>query len=453
MNYKKSSVEKIFPLYYSVPLLVVSIVALGILVFVFGIEIPSVSLQPSIPISITLAPTINFNNPVNVSNCGSLDANDTYYFINQSLIFNTPNCLQVRGNNIFLESNYSAIQGIGINSAIAIAAIITGENVTLRGINISNVRIGIRVQDTNNFQIANSWVKNTSWIGVEFVRTNNSIVLENLFENRNSNIYLDNSYSNKIFRNWVFGAPTFGTGIATWMSSSNQIFENLIYSSGYSIHLLNSPGNDIQKNIITSTNMIIDGIHVNKSGGNYFDSNVITAPGYKGVLIYDSPSSVLNNFTISHIQTGIRVQDTYNVNVTNSLIKNTSYSGVYLYRTVDSQVSGNKIVNFTNAIYLDESHSNRVVQNQISGNSVSSTGIASSRSNGNSLFENIIDYSRYSIHLSNSTFSRLTNNLISFPSLNGIFINQSKNSSFEDNFIKNSGQSGILIQDTQQARL
>ena len=90
MNQHNNSGLPVVPLYYSVPLLAVCVVALLILVFVFGISVPVVYLQaPSNPIT----------------SCGELNQNDALYSITASLSFTSDNCLNVTGNNSVIDAN------------------------------------------------------------------------------------------------------------------------------------------------------------------------------------------------------------------------------------------------------------------------------------------------------------------------------------------------------------
>lgn len=111
------------PLYYSVPLLVISIFALGILLFLFQIELPSILLQP-----------IPFN-AINVSSCSNLNQTGAYYVLNQSIAVTRSPCINISANNVIFDGQYFDIipsQGSFSKGVEVLANNVTVQNIFIR---------------------------------------------------------------------------------------------------------------------------------------------------------------------------------------------------------------------------------------------------------------------------------------------------------------------------------
>ena len=203
MNNHNNSGLPIVPLRYSVPLLVICIVALGILVFVFNLSAPVVLFTPPV-------------GAVNVTSCGVLGQNDTYYYLNMSLSFPGVTCFTITGNNTVLDGE-SMQTLVGNNTPGTAGVIVLGKNVTVKGLNISSADVGILLNGAPNATITLNYINNSA----------HHAVLLNL------------SSSSKVTQN-ILSYPNF-YGVLLELSSYNIVQNNLVLANCSPPNLITLP--------------------------------------------------------------------------------------------------------------------------------------------------------------------------------------------------------------------
>ena len=186
-SYKRVSIVPNVPLYYTIPLLIVFISAFLILVFLFKVEVSIVLLQ-SVP-----------TNVINVSSCGTLDQDNAYYVLNQSIDVSSgqPDCLIITGNNITLDGESKYL--ISIPSFLGRIVDIRGSNSLIKGLNMTvllpaiSLSYGIYVNPSSN----------------------NNTISENTLSNVSFGISTSSSDSNTISRNTIISSSQRGILIAS----------------------------------------------------------------------------------------------------------------------------------------------------------------------------------------------------------------------------------------------
>ena len=219
MNQYKNSGLPIVPLYYSVPLLAICVVAFAILVFVFNIGVPSVLFNPP-------------PNAVNVTSCGTLGQNDTYYYLNTSLSFAAVNCLIITGNNTVLDGE-NRQNLTGSNALDASAVLVFGNNVTVKGLNISFAYNGIKVQSTSNVTVTFNLINYSNYSAVYVNSSSGVNVFQNLLLYPSwAGVYFEGASFSTAQQNYIYGRELVGGssfgGIGLSASSSTNVSNNYV---------------------------------------------------------------------------------------------------------------------------------------------------------------------------------------------------------------------------------
>ncbi|MBM3232095.1 hypothetical protein FJZ21_01820 [Candidatus Pacearchaeota archaeon] len=306
--------EEIFPrvpLYYSVPMLVICIVALLILILTFRVEFPVLLLQP-VP-----------SNAINVSSCGVLSQNNSYYVLNQSLSVGG-DCLIINGNNITLDGLNSYWIANPSNIGIRFTAVnITGNDVTVKNLNITSNNFSVLlngiISSGNRSFVYNNYINSSTNTGISFNNTFNSVAYRNILNPKygsgadsNLGIYVFQSFGANISENIIVNVSL--NGISLSLSNNSLVYNNFItylsnpsqsgqgvglqasYNSfislnkinglNYSILLSSSDNNSISLNEIN--NSFSDGVYSILSNNNKFVGNKILNPSRNGISFITS---------------------------------------------------------------------------------------------------------------------------------------------------------------------
>lgn len=335
--------NKVFPLYYSVPLLVICLTALMIFVFVFNIERP-VLLQPT-P-----------QNAVNITTCGVLSLNDTYYALTANLTSMGATCLIIEGYN-------STIDGTGLYSLVGDNAInfsgieVRGNGNAIQRFNISGFYNGIFVNSANSTTVVLNSINGSDNIGINITQTTNVSAITNFVSYSSySGIFSKNSLSGLISGNEIQGRNTpslISSGIALDGSSNYLVQKNKVNLYFFSSGLIFASNNNFANNIFE--NPFSAGLFSYYSGPNNFLNDSIKNSGQSAVY---SDNSVGLNFTKLSVKStasnfydihsnnqfgGITLTDTYlaRYNFNNTAIRfvNTGNGRIQFYPNVTASNS------------------------------------------------------------------------------------------------------------------
>jgi PGF-pre-PGF domain-containing protein len=225
--------------------------------------------------------------------------------------------------------------------------------------------------------------------------------------------------------------------------TDNSNFTNINSSDSYNgIYLSSSFNNTITNNILNSN--IDSGIYLLSSGNNTITNNTVEENDVFDVNIYASSDAYCNNVIenitgsgdrlIKYLNRSDNLQDeTFSelimCNANNSNINNVTIDGsqikknnvLYVHRTYNSNFTNINSMNNYYGIYLYNSNSNNLTNNNISNNS------------------------QYGIYLSSSSSNNVTNNNASNNSQHGIYLYYSNNNTFANNIANNNNQNGIYL--------
>jgi hypothetical protein len=286
------------PLYYSIPLLSVVVLAFGVLAFLFYTGI----------FFLNLAPPANY---VNVSSCGVLLQNDTYYVVNMSQTFSTVDCFTIVGNNVTLDGLNSVVL-TGTN-ALGVAAVrVRGQAARATGLNISDAFIGVYVDHTSGTQVTLNFINNSGGSAVYVNGSTGATVFQNYLAYPTwLGVYFENTTLSKIQQNLVLGREQFGE-----------------FTLG-GIGLITSGSNTISDNYVRHTSFGSFGARI--SPGNTFLRNWADAPQRHGLYLHYSGASrtTIQHMRVTHLQAGsaLYLEETPDVYVVNMSATNTSSNG------------------------------------------------------------------------------------------------------------------------------
>ena len=304
MSFDNLKKNRVVPLYYTIPLLVVCLSALAILIFVFNLE-DSILLQPIIP--------------VNVNACGALSLNDTYYVLNTNINFSGAECFVIDAYNSTLDGN-SQFKISGNNTPGTSAVIIKGNGNTIRGLNITAFSNGIVLQSANNTLVTLNEITYSGNISIYSISSiSNNLTLNALSYFGRSGVNLKFSALSNIFQNKIYGpitAPALSYGVEIDGGYGHNVSNNLINSSLLSLSL-SFTGNNFffNNNLIGASGIGIYSIF--NSEPNKFINNYVSNSALRGVYLSNSYNSYFKNITI--LGTGLLFVDLETTGLSNSL--------------------------------------------------------------------------------------------------------------------------------------
>lgn len=330
MNQKR---EFSVPLYYSLPLLAICLIALSILVFLFRIE-PDIFLQPL--------------DAINVSSCTDLNQNNAYYILNQSISFNSGTCIQITGNNTILDGEFRHLIS-GNGGADDVGVYILGENVSVLRVNVTKSRIGILTSSNDSF-IFNNFINATYGTGIGAgIGASRSRIIGNYISHSVSGIAIGNifnfvnSYNHIVQNNTIYG---------------NSIYVNDPIHNGFDfgISLAKVQYSNITGNIIYKPNAL-RGVLINYSDYNLLLANRLDGPFVNGINYVNSISNFISETEIHNsLNSAIHVSalvDNVSLFIKNLSVINTSssyydlevsspYSNVSHISIIDSSIASYK---------------------------------------------------------------------------------------------------------------
>jgi parallel beta-helix repeat protein len=230
------------------------------------------------------------------------------------------------------------------------------------------------------------------------------------------------------------------SGIAVWESThgrfySNSMVENGIVLVGGSLEFWNTH--------IIDTSNTVNGNPVqywkNFTGG--------TIPSGTGqVILANCTGTIVESQNVSNGDVGIAAGFSSDLLIANNTVDRNTRSGIDLYRTTYSRITGNNAHNIRgHGIWLTRSEDNIVDGNNVAGNQYGLYSTDSDRNDisNNSFRANIRDGIRFGTSNQNNTLSA---NRVSSNGENGIHFEWANwDNSIEDNTIRSNDMNGILL--------
>lgn len=262
----------------------------------------------------------------------------------------------------------------------------------------------------NNITIRDSFIINPygtykTYVGIEFLETENCKIMNNTVNSNCYGIYLSSSNNNTIGNNTA--VSNLLAGIYLSSSGNNIIKENYASNIYNGIYLSNSGNNTIEDNI--ASNNCLGGISLHSSvkdgmtsSNNTIKNNIVSNNG-DGIRLRP------------YVQTGcihIRYPCDYNL-IKNNTISNNNGDGIYLFFSNNNTISDNSVSSNENGVYLEASSDNAIKDNSISSNG---EGICLHSHDSrypsvyNLIKDNIVSNNNQGIYLSSSSNSRIYNN-------------------------------------------
>ncbi len=292
MNNNKNSGLPVVPLYYSVSLLAICVVTLLILVFVFNIKVPEILFAPP--------PT----NAVNVSACGILTQNDTYYVLNMSLIRSMAGpCIVLQAHNSTFDGlgkyniSASASQGFGGYTAIEIR----GNVNVVQEMNIQSFTYGI-LNFGNDSLIQYNRFFNITGSAIMVLTAKNVSVMNNILTQTSQGIYylgstcLGRDSVKGIYNNSIIGRrfSPYDIGIQFTQSTNCNVNSNIVinFTQGIALLLDISSNNDFRDNLVENQ---VNGVYSSGGASNNFMNNLIRNSSGNAITLYNSVEFNLSN--------------------------------------------------------------------------------------------------------------------------------------------------------------
>ena len=241
----------------------------------------------------------HFDNDIDTSNL--VDGKQIYYFVDAS------------GTVIDSMSNAGTVYCINC------------ENITVKGLTITNSTRGIYFYSTDNSSVLNNHMSNNCY-GIHFDYSCGNTIANNIASNNHMHgIYLDSSYSNTVVTNNV--SNNGGGGIYLTYSSNNNVTGNTAGNNKYGIelHAYSTNNNTIANNKVCNNS---DGIHLH---GSYF--------------IASGENNIIGNTVSNNRWDGISIYQFSSNTITNNTISNNGDDGIYLTRSSNNKIYLNSFIN------------------------------------------------------------------------------------------------------------
>ena len=362
-------------------------------------------------------PLLNYKaiDDVEIGGCGTLDAENETYTLNQS-VSSSGTCFTITAKNVTLDcDNYNiTFSTDGTDNEYGI---VTDQNYT-------------KVLNCNVYD-GNQTTENNNRYGVYFNGANFGNISNTISNvtNRRS-IYLYSSSNNTLTNN----TGTSGTedGIYLHSSSNNTLTNNIGTSGTYGGIRLDSSCNYNTLTNNTGTSGTYGGIYLYSSCNyNTLTNNIVTSGTYGGIRLYSSSNNTLTNNTgTSGTYGGIYLHSSSNYNtLTNNTGTSGTEGGIYLHSSSNNTLTNNTGTSGTYGGIRLYSSSNNTLTNNI-GTSGTEGGIhLHSSSNYNTLTNNTGTSGTYGgIRLSSSSnYNTLTNNTGTSGTYGGIHLDSSSN--------------------------
>jgi parallel beta-helix repeat protein len=267
---------------------------------------------------------------------------------------------------------------------------------------------GIRLDDSSYTTVSDNTVVSNNY-GISLLKSGNSIVSNNVMA---GNMYNFDIYGNSRSHFEIAVSPANiadGKPILYLINSSNTIFDS--YTKAATIY------------VIDSTNVTLRNLVLKNSG--------------KGIFLWNTNNSRIENVTIGDCATGIELRHSGNTTIaSNTVISRKGQLGISLIESSDNILSGNTVANLTIyglGIFLNRSSGNVLLDNIVAN--ISYIGVVLEESSDNILSGNIVENNSYGI----------------FAGC-GILLSESPNNSIYENTIANNSDAGVCTRESSNNR-
>ncbi|MDD2754373.1 MAG: NosD domain-containing protein [Methanothrix sp.] len=330
-------------------------------------------------------------------------------------------------------------------------------NITIRGQNLSSSSSGIAFYNTTDSLIEDNYLHH-NLEGIYLKNSRGNILRENkMIQNNQSGIRLSQSPQNNLEEN---EAAYNQHGISLFDSRGNTLGSNLLSENrGRGIWLMNSLENNLTNNSAYQNGY---GMVLQSSGGSRLISNNLSSNKYNFALLAENRSHMLNSIDPDNLVDGkpiifligsngavidnsdnagaVYCLDCSNITVKEQEISN-SHHGICLYNTSMSRVIGCSFSDCMTGIALIDSESNMVDDNHLKKNGY---GIYLEDSISNVISQNQVENSwGDGIKLFESDGNAIWKNKVESGNLSGIYLDPSNRNNVTSNYILNNGQDNV----------
>jgi parallel beta-helix repeat protein len=275
-------------------------------------------------------------------------------------------------------------------------AIINSTNITVKGLDLKNNRLGVLLVYARDSLISNNKISNDWGDGIQLLFSSNNTLTNNIVSNNNFAVLFTHSSNNTLSYNHI--TASYNQGVRLYNSSGNMLMGNNMSNNLYGISLGDSSNNNISGNNITNNDY---GIDLSQSSNNTISGNNITNNSYGIDLWYSSHNSISGNLFINddlfvYYSYGnlvwnntvngkplIYLEDASDntvgdagqvvlLNCNRIVVENLNLSnttvGVQLWNTNNSIIAHNNIANNRYGIYLYRSSNNAIYHNNFIDN-------------------------------------------------------------------------------------
>ncbi len=250
----------------------------------------------------------------------------------------------------------------------------------------------------------------------------------------------------------VNGTSIYGCDKAIYIQSSNEIYlsECVMKNNWHGILLENSEDITLKDSIAENCS---------EAGFEIIDSDIVTAVNLEslenlyGITISDSKKICIENLTAEYSKMdGINVQYSENCTLKNLYVSHTNRYGAILYYSTSIYIFNMTAINYLYGIYFYYSNFNEVINSRVL---YGSYGILLEHSSFNKIAECVVGEGDQGIYLLNSRENEISgnrvygdymadlylqnsngNSVVGNTFENGVFINESRNNVFEDNYVQ-----------------
>jgi len=363
-------------------------------------------------------------------------------------------------DNVVIDGGGYSLIGNGNSTGIFI---LNRNVITVRNMNVSNFRYGIRLIaesymgmtcSSNNLS-GNSLTNNE--YGIYISSSSNNVFRNNIMNNNTHNFGVQGEYENDVdVSNTVDGKPIIywvnqrdrtvpsDAGYVALVNCTNITVQDLnLANNGQGILLVSTTDSTITNNHIANTG---NGIYIYESSSNIISGNNLANNGY-GIRGQASSNNDIFSNNITNNKNGIYFTgaSTSNTISRNNITANT-VDGIHLWGSSNTDINENTITNNTeNGIIFFESQHNRIIGNTITGNG---NGIKLwFDANDNSVYDNYIANNAIGILIDDSFDNSIIGNMITENSDWGMQLTGSQNNNviYHNNFVDNNVGEGLQV--------
>nr|WP_321498079.1 NosD domain-containing protein [uncultured Methanolobus sp.] len=317
---------------------------------------------------------------------------------------------------------------------------------------------GIYLQNSGSNILTNNTANENEYHGIYQSYSGSSILANNTASgNDNSGIYISNSDNSILSNNTISQSYC---GIEIYSSSNLTLTGSIISQNIFNFYLTSSSLEDYQHNIDTSN--LLDGkpvyylvnhtdeiipstaamaYAINCTNISVSDASITNVS--RGVLLYETDDSTVENTTTSECNIGIYLEESLNNTLNNNDVSGNENYGIYVEYSANSTVSNNTANNDHAGIYLSESANSTVSNNTVNDGN---TGISVSDSSNSIVSNNTVNENTYEgICVDTSANITLSDNTVSVSTNYGIRLFSVSYSTIADNTVSQSGDRGIYL--------